>query len=377
MSFNPIQNYQQGFKLGEQQKTSSLRNQIASQIQQGGFDPSASLLMEELAALDPTAGARMLNTFQKLDHSRQEAFFKDARKGRQLLERGDFEGFRDLTTKRLNAVEKFKGDPADVMSVMQSFNAGDINGTINQLKQAEMLGVQGKFLQDLDAERRKSQSAVSKTAQEKNFDKLMELEKSGDVEQTEVFKKLLNITKDPKMSSKAETAVINAQDDYFKSGQQARMMEILANDISKIDIGGGLKSTVTETLKGLLGSQDEVTSLRKRFNAIRSSQATANLPPGAASDKDIEMALSGFPAESANAQQITSFLKGQAKLERINQKFQEFKAVYIGDNKKPSGLIKAWKQEMKKEGFAGSILNPSDPLKSLSVNELSDEDLFN
>ena len=147
MSFNPIQNYQQGFKLGEQQKTSSLRNQIASQIQQGGFDPSASLLMEELAALDPTAGARMLNTFQQLDHSRQEAFFKDARKGRQLLERGDFEGFRDLTTKRLNAVEKFKGDPTDVMSVMQSFNAGDINGTINQLKQAEMLGVQGKFLQ--------------------------------------------------------------------------------------------------------------------------------------------------------------------------------------------------------------------------------------
>ena len=149
MSFNPIQNYQQGFKLGEQQKTSSLRNQIAKQIQQGGFDPSSSLLMEELAALDPTAAARMLNTFQQLDHSRQEAFFKDARKGRQLLERRDFEGFLDLSTKRLNAVEKLKGDPTDIMSVMQSFNAGDINGTINQLKQAEMLGVQGKFLQDL------------------------------------------------------------------------------------------------------------------------------------------------------------------------------------------------------------------------------------
>tara|TARA_R110000850_G_C9670899_1_gene436745 strand:- start:12 stop:584 length:573 start_codon:yes stop_codon:yes gene_type:complete len=158
---------------------------------------------------------------------------------------------------------------------------------------------------------------------------------------------MLGLSKTPEMSTAIEKQVVKAQDDYFKYSEQARLMDVLSKDISNIEIGGGLKSTLSEKFKNILGSTEEVTSLRLRFNAIRTSQATSNLPPGAASDKDIAMALSGFPKENANAETIISFLQGQKKLSKVNEKFAEFKADFFAVNNSPSGLIPAWKKYAK------------------------------
>ena len=38
-----------------------------------------------------------------------------------------------------------------------------------------------------------------------------------------------------------------------------------------------------------------------------------------------------------------SFLKGQKKLAKVNEKFAEFKSNFYAVNKSPSGLIPAWK----------------------------------
>jgi len=154
---------------------------------------------------------------------------------------------------------------------------------------------------------------------------------------------MAGLLKDPKMSASLEKQLVKAQDDFFKFSEQARQMDVLANDINSIDISGGLKSSLSETFKSILGSTEEVTALRQRFNAIRTSQATANLPPGPASDKDIQLALSGFPKENANAETIISFLRGQKKLAKVNEKFAEFKANFYAVNKSPSGLVPAWK----------------------------------
>lgn len=204
--FNPLASFNQGLSVAQNQQATQRQNQITNlqnalsgQIQQGGFNPAQSQELQQLSAIDPRSAAGSLSIFQELDDSRQKAFFQDARNGREMLEKGDFNGFLDLTANRLDAVQKLGGDPSDVMSVMQTFNSGDIQGTINQLKSAEQAGMQitdskGRaFLSDpLDREAKQKRlagatRALALSESEKNFNRITGLrqqlssaEKSGD-----------------------------------------------------------------------------------------------------------------------------------------------------------------------------------------------------
>lgn len=152
-AFNPLQNFNQGLAAGQQQRISGLQNALTGQIQQGGFDPSASAELQQLTALDPSAGRNTLATFQALDENRQKAFFQDARKGREMLERGDNEGFLRLAANRKDAINQLGGDSSDIDSVVQSFASGDIGGTLSQLMQAERAGVASGLLPNLTSDR--------------------------------------------------------------------------------------------------------------------------------------------------------------------------------------------------------------------------------
>ena len=79
--------------------------------------------------------------------------------------------------------------------------------------------------------------------------------------------------------------------------------------------------------------------------AIRASMVVNNLPPGAASDKDIEMAMSGFPSENATGKQISTFLRGLSKVEQINSDFNEFKSEYLPTEGTERNLIQEWKKQ--------------------------------
>lgn len=134
-----------------------------------------------------------------------------------------------------------------------------------------------------------------------------------------------------------------AQTQAFDSEKTANEFDLLVDDYRGQDFEGGVTASIGEFLKDALGTQDEASALRRKFRGIRASQATKNLPPGPASDKDIALALSGFPPDNAPAEVIASFLVGASKLARIDNAFQSFKAEYISENKNSGGLIKAWR----------------------------------
>jgi hypothetical protein len=85
------------------------------------------------------------------------------------------------------------------------------------------------------------------------------------------------------------------------------------------------------------------------------------------------MAISGFPSEKANGEQISSFLRGMAKLEGIKADYANFKAEYISGNGSERGMLQEWKsqgkfadEKAKPEGLSGQsylegtvIRNPS------------------
>jgi len=342
MAFNPLQNYLGGKQAEQQQQANTLAGRLAGQAQNPEFRMGQSTDFRNLMAIDPDRANKTMETFQNLSESRKKAYFDDMVTGKAMLDAGDLSGFGKFQENRLENLKRLGSDDiTGTEMVIDKFNQGDIAG----LQQGYAAGIDaGRQLGYIKPDARQgAKKSGEDTALIKNYDRLEKLKKTGTKEQVAVFEKMAGLLKDPKMSASLEKQLVKAQDDFFKFSEQARQMDVLANDINSIDISGGLKSSLSETFKSILGSTEEVTALRQRFNAIRTSQATANLPPGSASDKDIQLALSGFPKENANAETIVSFLRGQKKLAKVNEKFAEFKANFYAVNKSPSGLVPAWK----------------------------------
>ncbi len=135
----------------------------------------------------------------------------------------------------------------------------------------------------------------------------------------------------PEVQLKAgmEARLVETQDNARRSQAKAREYESIASDFEKYDISAGGFSSSWEALKDFTGQQDYESELRRKWRGIKASQVVENLPPGAASDKDIEMAMGGFPPDNASPKVISSFMRGLAKLESGNAKYNELEAQWI------------------------------------------------
>lgn len=150
-----------------------------------------------------------------------------------------------------------------------------------------------------------------------------------------------------------------ATDEAVKAEGDTGKYSALADEIDRSEISGGLLGGKWgEAFKDVTGSQDAVSDLRRQYNGIKAAQVVANLPPGAASDTDIALALSGFPSENANKQQISGFLRGLAKLQKVNAEFNNYKAEYLSTKGSERGMLKSWKEQAGSPGAATGQATP-------------------
>ena len=148
MSFNPAASYTQGLQMGRQNKIAGLKNALAGQMQQQGFNPQQSEEFNQLLALDPEYAGNAAKTFNALEDNRKKAFFQDAQSGLRLLQAGDEQGFLNLANNRLEQVDRLKGDPSDVIDILQTYHSGDIDGTVQKLQGVVQGGISTGFLKD-------------------------------------------------------------------------------------------------------------------------------------------------------------------------------------------------------------------------------------
>jgi hypothetical protein len=103
----------------------------------------------------------------------------------------------------------------------------------------------------------------------------------------------------------------------------------LAGRLEKEGGGYGVASTAGEWLKRATGQQDAMSALRKEYSRLRNAQAIKDLPPGVATDKDVALALEGFPETSADARTISLFLRGVAKMNQVASVSDNAKAEWV------------------------------------------------
>jgi hypothetical protein len=113
--------------------------------------------------------------------------------------------------------------------------------------------------------------------------------------------------------------------------QSANQMNDLANRIEGLG-GYGAASRLGEFAKSTIGAEGYETSLRQEYTRVRNSAAIKALPPGPATDKDIELALSGFPKNTADSKLVAQFLRGMAKLQDIDAAVSNAKTDWLAQN---------------------------------------------
>lgn len=134
------------------------------------------------------------------------------------------------------------------------------------------------------------------------------------------------------LSNDADKIINSATDNVSGSILLASQADNLASAFEQARPVGGWTGNVLETLKRIVGGQDKFTSLKQEYVKLRNTDVLKNLPPGVASDKDIEIALKAFPDENANPDQIAAFLRGTAKLNRYNAEVNKARAEWVAQN---------------------------------------------
>jgi len=114
--------------------------------------------------------------------------------------------------------------------------------------------------------------------------------------------------------------------------QSANQFNDLANRIETEGGNYGVASSASDFLKKIGGFQGGMTQLKQEYTRLRNTAAIKSLPPGPATDKDIQMALSGFPSDTARASDLAQFLRGMAKLQDIDASVSNAKTDWLAQN---------------------------------------------
>lgn len=143
------------------------------------------------------------------------------------------------------------------------------------------------------------------------------------------------ISEAPKLSVNMEKGIETAVNNATASSNSANSMSALAQQFRAEKPTTGLFGNAQNMFAKLTGSDTTLRDLRIRQNALVNSQVLKFLPPGPATDKDVEIVRQGVPTDMDNPETVARWLDAMANLERRNAQFNEFKAEWMSANGNP------------------------------------------
>ena len=136
-----------------------------------------------------------------------------------------------------------------------------------------------------------------------------------------------------------------------ENSDRARQLISVAKDYERFEPTGGILGYGKDKWAEFTGTQGGEQIAKANFDSLKASVIANNLPPGAASDKDVALALKGYPDTSYNAEQLSSFLRGQAKLAAILAEREDARAEYMSKDGLDVGFSNKWSETLQEKGF--------------------------
>ena len=114
------------------------------------------------------------------------------------------------------------------------------------------------------------------------------------------------------------------------------------DEIGKDNWTAGFAGDASEFLKRAFGREDFITEVRKQYQDIKVRSAVQNLPPGVASDKDIELVLAPWPNDTSNFDLVRKKLEAIQRVEQGRAAYRLFESEWMASKGQRNGLQRAW-----------------------------------
>ena len=302
---------------------------------------------------------------------------RDAQGVLSMLEMGAPDRALQLIDSRLGFLDQLNADPSDTLEIKDRILRGDIEGAIGELKLVTTNDqIRGLIepLVSVDQQVKLDKQALEEDQYRQDYGQDPSFrtngaggaptgatgKSTGGIKGAELRMAQDKAAREAAAARREETLFKFEQQRlppdllpaYMKAGENAEaslsaaseMGQLLADFKALGDIKTGVNAAFDETLKEFWGEEDAVSIARQRFRGIVNAQVMQNLPPGVASDKDIELARSGYPTGNPSKENIESFLRGGQKVMALQAAYEAFKSDYIDENRMVRGVNKAWKE---------------------------------
>lgn len=139
----------------------------------------------------------------------------------------------------------------------------------------------------------------------------------------------------PKLSVNMEKSIEKSVNDSAASTNSADSMAALAQQFRQEKPTTGLFGNASNMFAKVTGTDTALRDLRIRQNALVNNQVLKFLPPGPATDRDVEIVRKGAPTDMDNPEVVARWLDAMSNLERRSAQFNDFKAEWMSANGNP------------------------------------------
>ena len=157
---------------------------------------------------------------------------------------------------------------------------------------------------------------------------------------------------------------------HYEAAHRANNYSSLIQQIeSEEDWSAGFFATAEGWALEQLGKRDKPQYLRTEAIRLINSEAINNLPPGTASDKDVEIAREGYPrGKSAGKEEVLRYLKAVERLSRVEAEYNEMLKDHVIRQDRES-FDQNWKTHMMRKDHQQKLQAvPDAAIRHLQAN---------
>jgi len=328
-----VQGLQIGQAFGEAASAEQQRASMQSAMQAFQRSPSPQTLTPLLTSLPPQTAEVLRKHWEGMETGQRESQIAFGGQAMSAILAGRTDLASDLFMQRATAFEnagradeaKFNRDMAELVKVNPQFALAFGASTLGTSEGGErmlrnILAARGA----LTAERRAEAEATGAEATAGAAPVLRGAEAARAAAQA-------RNEATPGLSEAASERVNAAFTASDAARTRADRAQSLADRFSSAYQSGAF-TRATDALGDAFGSQSEGRRFRQEFERLRSGEIVRALPPGPATDRDIQIFSRGFPSPEADADTIKQFLQSVARMAAYEADYNRFRGMFMDAN---------------------------------------------
>jgi hypothetical protein len=339
-----VQGLQIGQAFGEAASAEQQRASLQSAMQAFQRDPSSRTLTPLLTSLPPQTAEQLRKHYEGMGAERRQETIGFGGQMFSLIMNGRTDLAKELATTR-GAAARNAGDQANADLMDRVVQLVDVNPNAARDLLAVSLGAtdDGKRIMEsvfaargAPASERRGQAEAIEAEAKAGVAPIV-----AGAGATEALARARN-TQAPGLSE-AATERVNAA---FTASDAARTR---AGQLTELNdkITAAVRDDTTGSLgqlgRGgrrfveLFGGSTEYARILREFVRLRNAEVVRALPPGPATDRDIQLIASGFPGENGSTEEIQQFLSAASRMAAYEADYNRFRGMFMDANRGSMG----------------------------------------